>query len=59
MKIAFDEIVLPGVLCAGTQNSSNFLILGGVLDYSVVFPPLTLKMTVKVIYFQSQNIKSE
>jgi hypothetical protein len=41
-----------------TQSSSNVAIFVGVLNENVLFQPLTLKMTVKVMYFQSQNIKS-
>jgi hypothetical protein len=60
MKISFDEILPPDVLVdAGTQNSSHISILEGVLDHNVLFPPLTLKITVKVIYFQGHNIKIE
>jgi hypothetical protein len=60
MKISFDEILPPGVpLNAGTQNSSHFSILGVFWNKMYVFPPLTLKMTVKVKCFQGQNIKSE
>jgi hypothetical protein len=54
MKISFDEILSPN---AGNQNSSNFLILAGFVDQNVLF--LTLKITVRVTYFQGQNIKSE
>jgi hypothetical protein len=60
LKISFDEILPPGFpLAAGSQNSSNFSILGGVLDQNVLFRPLTLKITVKVKHFQGQYIKSE
>jgi hypothetical protein len=60
MKISFDEILPPDVLLyAGTQNSSIFSILGAFWTKMYFFRPLTLKMTVKVIHFQGQNIKSE
>jgi hypothetical protein len=60
MKISFDEILPPDVLLyAGTQNSSDFSILGAFWTKMYFFRPLTLKMTVKVIHFQGQNIKSE
>jgi hypothetical protein len=50
MKISFDEILPPDVLLyAGTQNSSNFLIFGGVLDHNVLFSTFDL---------ECQNIKS-
>jgi hypothetical protein len=59
MKISFDEVLPPDVLLyAGTQNSSFCFDFGGALDQSVLFSPLTLKITVKVIYFQGQYIKS-
>jgi hypothetical protein len=59
MKISFDEILPPDVLLyAGTQNSSNVLILGAFWTTMYFFRPLTLKITVKVIHFQGQNIKS-
>jgi hypothetical protein len=58
MKISFDEILPPDVLLyAGTRNSSNFSILGDVLDQNVLFPHLTLKMTVKVICLRSKYQK--
>jgi hypothetical protein len=60
MKISFDEILQPCVpLNAGSQNSSNFSILGAFWTKMYFFRPLTLKMTVKVIHFQGQTIKSE
>jgi hypothetical protein len=60
MKISFDEILPPGVpLAAGSQNISNFSILGVVWTKMYVFPPLTLNMTIEVKCFQGQNIKSE
>jgi hypothetical protein len=44
MKISFDEILPPDVLLyAGTQNSSNNSILGGVLDKNVLFSTFDLK----------------
>jgi hypothetical protein len=58
MKILCDEILPPDVLLfAGTQNSSHFSILGVFWTKMYFFPPLTLKMTVKVKHFQGQNIK--
>jgi hypothetical protein len=59
MKISFDEILPPDVLYAGTQNSSNISILGAFWTKMYFFRPLTLKITVKVIHFQGQNIKGE
>jgi hypothetical protein len=60
MKISFDDILPPDVpLYVGTQNSSFCSILGAFWTKMYFFPPLTLKMTVKVKYFQGQNIKSE
>jgi hypothetical protein len=60
MKISFGEMLPPGVLLyAGTQNSSNFSILGAFWTKMYFFRPLTLKMTVKVMHFQGQNTKSE
>jgi hypothetical protein len=59
MKIPFEEILPSDVhLYVGTQNSPNLSICGGVLIENVPFPPLTLKMAVKVIHFHGQNIKS-
>jgi hypothetical protein len=44
MKISFDEILPPGVLLyVGTQNSSFFSILGGVLDQNVLFSTFDLE----------------
>jgi hypothetical protein len=44
MKISFDEILPPDVrLNAGTQNSSNISILGGVLDQNVLFSTFDLE----------------
>jgi hypothetical protein len=58
MKISFDEILPPDVLLyVGTQNSSFFSILRGVLEKNVLFSNLTLKITVKVKHLQGQNIK--
>jgi hypothetical protein len=60
MKISFDKFLPPGVLLyAGTQNSSNCSILGAFWTKMYFFRPLTLKITVNVKHFQSQNIKSE
>jgi hypothetical protein len=40
----FDEILPPDVLLyAGSQNSSNFSILGGVLDQNVLFSTFDLE----------------
>jgi hypothetical protein len=59
MKISFDEILPPDVLLyAGPQHSSNFSILGAFWTKIFFFRPLTLKLTVKVIHFQGQDIKS-
>jgi hypothetical protein len=59
MKISFDEVLPPDVLLyVGTQNSSFFSILGAFWTKMNFFRPLTLKITVKVKYFQGQNIKS-
>jgi hypothetical protein len=41
MKISFDEILPP--LAARSQNSSNFSILGGVLDQNVFFSTFDLE----------------
>jgi hypothetical protein len=58
MKISFDEILPPRVpLNAGSQNSSNFSILGTLRTKLYFFRPLTLKITVKVKHFEGQNIK--
>jgi hypothetical protein len=60
MKISFDEILPPDVpLYVGTQNSSFFSILGAFWTKMYFFRHLTLKITVKVKYFQGHNTKSE
>jgi hypothetical protein len=57
---SFEEILPPGFhLHIVTRNSPNFSILGALLLKIYPFPPLTFKVTVKVIYFQGQNTKSE
>jgi hypothetical protein len=44
MKISFDEVLPPDVLLyAGSQNSSNVSILGGVLDQNVLFSTIDLE----------------
>jgi hypothetical protein len=44
MKISFDEVLPPDVLLyAGTKNSSNDSIFGGVLDQNVLFSTFYLE----------------
>jgi hypothetical protein len=59
MKISFDQILPPDVLLyVGTQNTSIFFDIGGVLDQNVLFSTFDLKITVKVKYFQGHNTKT-
>jgi hypothetical protein len=60
MKIWFDEILPPGIpLNAGSQNSSNFSILGGVLDQNVLFSAFDLENDGQGHIFSRSKIKSE
>jgi hypothetical protein len=60
MKISFDEILPPGVLLyAGSQNSSNFSIFGGVLDQNVLFSTFDLQNDGQGQTVSRSKIKSE
>jgi hypothetical protein len=60
VKISFKQILPSDVhLYAETQNNSNLSILEGLWIKMSSFPPLILKIAVKVLYFQGHDIKYE
>jgi hypothetical protein len=60
MKIPLEENLPSDIrLYVGTRNNPNLSILGAFWLKMYLFSPLTLKMTIKLIHFQGQNIKSE
>jgi hypothetical protein len=60
MKIRFEEILPSDVhLYVRTRNSPNLSICGAFRLKMYIFSPLTLKMIVKIIHFEGQNIESE
>jgi hypothetical protein len=59
MKIPFEEILPFDVHLYVGLEIVRICRLWGRFDQMYLFTPLTLKMTVKIIHFQGQDIKSE